>query len=837
MSIPTADRGADRRKAPPAARPLRRRPLTKVVRLDDAGFPEDDYPFAGALKMAVLLTDDADAPVRVRLIDERGKREGTEKRPTIELAGSLQELLPVVQRHNEDGYAAYIQVNEARDDLPEGHSASAKDITKVRALFVDGDGVSMPDEGEWHVEPSFILVRQDDPDHWWAYWLVDDFPLEQFEQAERRMNARYGTDKSVHDLPRIARLPDFTRHKDERPTAYRLEDRTNGLGRVLAYDPDDVLAGLPGLSSGLSICQSPRRGEPVTAKMLREALSYILPDCSETNDGMRNGWIAIGGAIHDANVVTEDGETDDDFDGFALFEEWSRGDLLDPPERPQNYEDFDDCKKTWRTFGHRIGRRAGMGTIFMYALQGGYKGSIRVPAAVFKSDLQLAAVVEVNEDHAMIVAGPNKGKVADLSNPAAPAIFSVPRLSAVYDNDKVAVPKDNKEDTKLVRKSDVWRMSPYRREIKDIVFEPPGSPKYPTPVGTHNLWGGFSIEPKPGNSHERLLAHIRENVCYGNEDEYHFFISWLADLVQHPGYKPGTAVAVIGVQGCGKSVIGEYLDRILGPHSMPISKLQQLTGQFNAHLGGLILARCEEAFWAGDKRAESALKDLITGDSITVEPKGVDPYSVSNHVHVFVTSNEDWVAPSGIGDRRWAFFEVSPRYAKKTRANEAFWKPIQDAKNADGPANLLHFLLSYEYDPAILRRPPMTSAKVRQTMRSMSPIQEWWLDVLQDETSLSPELFEGGVEKDRVYAKFREWCDAKKIRRQMGNALFWRALNKLLGNCVIRETKLAPDDRGKRAKLVAVPSIDECRRMLADKVGCSWAELRDGLGSDDDGEE
>ena len=44
---------------------------------------------------------------------------------------------------------------------------------------------------------------------------------------------------------------------------------------------------------------------------------------------------------------------------------------------------------------------------------------------------------------------------------------------------------------------------------------------------------------------------------------------------------------------------------LYGPHFIQISQASHLTGHFNSHLKDKLLVYADEAFWAGDKKAES----------------------------------------------------------------------------------------------------------------------------------------------------------------------------------------------------------------------------------------
>ncbi|MBK8689595.1 MAG: AAA family ATPase [Betaproteobacteria bacterium] len=90
---------------------------------------------------------------------------------------------------------------------------TAGNIQRVRAVFVDLDGAPLAPVLEAGLEPH--VVAESSPGKWHAYWKVDDCPLDQFERVQRALARRFGGDPSVHDLPRVLRLPGFLHRKGE----------------------------------------------------------------------------------------------------------------------------------------------------------------------------------------------------------------------------------------------------------------------------------------------------------------------------------------------------------------------------------------------------------------------------------------------------------------------------------------------------------------------------------------------------------------------------------------------------------------------------------------------
>lgn len=145
------------------------------------------------------------------------------------LHGSLDQHKDELTRLNRSGHGIFVTVNETN-----GRGRSSDDVIRVRALFADTDGapidpiISAPD---W---PAPHIVVESSPGRWHVYWIVNKgFPLVMFKPFQKNIARQFGTDASVHDLPRVMRLPGFYHLKGE-PFMTRI---------VAAYD--SVVSALP----------------------------------------------------------------------------------------------------------------------------------------------------------------------------------------------------------------------------------------------------------------------------------------------------------------------------------------------------------------------------------------------------------------------------------------------------------------------------------------------------------------------------------------------------------------------------------------------------------------
>lgn len=325
--------------------------------------------------------------------------------------------------------------------------------------------------------------------------------------------------------------------------------------------------------------------------------------------------------------------------------------------------------------------------------------------------------------------------------------------------------------TEPVPKSKIWMASPARRSYSGMVFAP-GEP--PVVDGAHNLWRGFEVARNPDGDCSLFLDHVGRIVAGGNSVVFRYVMAWFAHMMQRPRERIGVALALRGGQGVGKTIIGKIVGALIEANYILIDNPRYLTGQFNAHLRGCLLLQADEGFWAGDKTAEGQLKGLITSDVQMLEHKGVDPIRMQNYVRLLVTSNEQWVIPAGLDERRWAIVDVAPH---KQQDTEYFQK--LDEQMAD-PANLgalLDYLLSFDLSTVDLRQPPATGGLYEQKVHSFDSFASWWHSRLMEGVQLpgEPEWLDR-VPTHRVYASYIADAERVGTRRRLTLPAFGIAL-------------------------------------------------------------
>jgi hypothetical protein len=268
-----------------------------------------------------------------------------------------------------------------------------------------------------------------------------------------------------------------------------------------------------------------------------------------------------------------------------------------------------------------------------------------------------------------------------------------------------------------------WWLKHLRRcQYRGVIFLPGAGPV----VDDHlNLWTGFGVKPKPGDW-GRMKQHIFEVLAAGDRDFNDYTHNWLADCVQHPDRQAEAALVFLGGQGTGRGVLGRAMCRIFGQHGRHISSPEHLTGKFNAHLQQCCFLFADEAFAPQDRKAEGALKRLITEPTLFIEPKGVDPFEVPNRLHPMVASNHNWVIAAGERERRYAAQEVAHAHQQ----DEAWFRPIYEELSHGGLEAMLYDLLARDLGDWRPRQIVRTAALGRQQDESLDPFDQWWRELL-----------------------------------------------------------------------------------------------------------
>lgn len=325
-------------------------------------------------------------------------------------------------------------------------------------------------------------------------------------------------------------------------------------------------------------------------------------------------------------------------------------------------------------------------------------------------------------------------------------------FSLALENKRVVV-TDVAGNSRAVPLAKAWLSATNRREyLGGIVMRPDDK----VPEGAYNLWRGFSVKAVEGNA-EPMVAHVLA-LCDGEQEIADYVIGWCASAVQHMDRPTESAIVLRGGRGVGKGTLGRAMRSIFGAHGMQITQSKHLVGNFNSHLRTTLFLFADEAFFAGDRAGEGTLKGLITEDCIAIEGKGRDVITVRNRLKIMMASNNDWVVPAGLDERRFLVLDVPNTHQGD---KDYFDRLNQWLHRENGLGIWLHYLMNYDLTDFDTRRVPSTGGLEQQKLLSLEPVAAWMYGQLYEglmvEYDRNAPVWKREQSKDAMASSFTEF--------------------------------------------------------------------------------
>jgi len=645
-------------------------------------------------------------------------------------AGQEDEVHTFLEKAAEADLNVYFSVNPPSRDMAK--KALRTDIARMSFLHVDLDprtgedfeaerkrlmGLLTTNLPEGVPAPSAIV---DSGGGFWGFWRLDEpFEIEgdeaRYEEAKLynlQLELLFGAD-SCHNVDRIARLPGTVNWPDKRKLK---KGRTAALSTIVDMN-------------GASY--------PLSTFTKAPQLQTALPKGQRLSTG---STVKVDENVRRIMSLDELPNTVNDFCKTVIAQGFH-------PDEPDRWADEGRSGALWYVVCELV--RAGVSDDMIYSLitdadwaisESVLDGTNGRPERYAKRQIERAhefavdpVLMELNGRYAVVQnTGGGRCRVVYEDPDTSALVYQSPSdFRQFYSNRKVEV--GDGENSKLVPAGKWWLDHPQRRSFRSIVFEPGKE----TASDVYNIWRGWAVNALPGGSCEKYLAHVRENICSGNEEVFEYLLDWMALAVQKPDQPGHTAIVLRGSQGAGKGSFAKHFGKLFGQHFKQVTDAKHLVGSFNAHLRDCVLLFADEAIAAHDRRHESMLKTMVTEENLIVEAKGVDAAVERNYLHLILASNDDWVVPTGIDDRRFVVLDVGGAHIQ----DGSYFADIARELSSGGYETLLHMLMTRpvaKFDP---RSRPRTAALQDQKAHSFSPEAKWFFDALQvgaiDDASLA----------------------------------------------------------------------------------------------------
>jgi len=454
---------------------------------------------------------------------------------------------------------------------------------------------------------------------------------------------------------------------------------------------------------------------------------------------------------------------------------------------------------------------------------------------VEKEDVEneiLSPVKELNKTYGFIVLGGQSRILRRRSDRS----IEYMRVQAFHDSLKAQQIQMGKSWKQL---SEVWFKSPERANYDYVNL----MPCQKAPPNVFNLWQGFMVEPLEKNEKPTpemvegvriFKEHALDNVCKGSAELFSWLMGYFAHLIQKPYEKPLTALVFKGEKGVGKNALIDRVGKLIGAHYKTAPNKRYLVSNFNAHMANLLLFVLDEAVWSGDKQAEGALKDIITGNEHLIEPKGNEVYSTKNLTRIVLLSNEDWVVPATRDERRFAVFNVS----SDRRGQNSYFKKMRILLDEKGGNRLLmREFLDFDLKTVDVNVAPITEGLLDQKLQTLNVVQSWLYSCLQEGVFINlpfnDKEWMTNVNRNDLRDACISFAKYRNVRSWLPDA---SAFGKDILKCIPKIKTKRVTINGERQRVYVFPKLAECRDLFEEFIGHKiiWEKIDDDIDLDCD---
>ena len=225
-----------------------------------------------------------------------------------------------------------------------------------------------------------------------------------------------------------------------------------------------------------------------------------------------------------------------------------------------------------------------------------------------------------------------------------------------------------------------------------------------------------------------LWDHL-DNLAGDVDDHAKIWLKdWIAQMIQSPHKKPGTALTFRSEEGTGKGLFFDILmSKIFGEAHLTTSRA--LFGEhFNGDARAKIIVNLNEGSWENNKSDIGNIKQFITDPTFPFETKGKDRQNLPNVARLVLTTNAGWVVKAD-GTRRFAMYHPN----KEDYASQEYFNELATAIEDDDVVAQFVYECENRIIESNLRVIPITDELEAQEAISTDYYDSWFEEVIDDE--------------------------------------------------------------------------------------------------------
>lgn len=262
-----------------------------------------------------------------------------------------------------------------------------------------------------------------------------------------------------------------------------------------------------------------------------------------------------------------------------------------------------------------------------------------------------------------------------------------------------------------------------------------------------NVWVPVEVPRAKGDA-SRFLDHL--SAMLPNERDREILLSYMAAIVQYPGYKFQWAPLLQGCEGNGKTLFIRCVSEAVGhryTHLPNAADLGGNGGKFNSWIQNKLFIGVEEIYVGNRREIADALKPLITNSRIEIQGKGENQYTGDNRANFILCTNHKDAIKKTANDRRYCILYTAQQSKEdmircgwinaETGENTRYFPDLYNWLREEGYPIVTDYLASYqikdEFNPATsCQRAPISSCHDEAVRLTMGPAEQEILECVDE---------------------------------------------------------------------------------------------------------
>lgn len=366
-------------------------------------------------------------------------------------------------------------------------------------------------------------------------------------------------------------------------------------------------------------------------------------------------------------------------------------------------------------------------------------------------------------------------------------IQPIPLCEKSYRHIQSYTKEQNKKGEDVYKKTrfiEKWLDDPNIRKYNKMVFKPP-----PLNVESeeYNTWTEFDILKTPYTPNEKVIERFLEYTknLFNNDEVVNYIIAYFANRLQNPAKRNNVCIILYGEEGDGKNRFFDIFKNIVG--NKYFTELDSGKQLFSAHscIEKEKLFICvNEARGKDNYENADILKSRITTDTLLLNPKGIQEFSIDNFCDYIMTTNNHNAVNIHDKSRRYLFVETTSYYSRNSEFFNIFSEDIVDNKQA--LRVIYEYLINFDVKSIIptgnfQSHIPLTEIQETIMRDNRDKIEVFLRDLANREEYDNENSFdEIKFKNSSLFSMWCNWIDINKIKNEYNSVSFGTRLGLLI---------------------------------------------------------